>query len=61
MMANIVALAALSTLTGVVSPKSLEEAVLARVPKGTGDMNKKAVKAGIKAARAYLKDKAAKA
>ena len=30
MMANIVALAALVTLTGVVSPKSLEDAVLAR-------------------------------
>jgi 2-oxoglutarate ferredoxin oxidoreductase subunit gamma len=60
MMANIVALAALITLTGVVSPKSLEAAVLARVPKGTGDLNKKALKAGIKAARAYLKGKGAK-
>jgi 2-oxoglutarate ferredoxin oxidoreductase subunit gamma len=60
MMANIVALAALITLTGVVSRKSLEDAVLARVPKGTGDLNKKALQAGIKAARAYLKGKAAK-
>jgi len=58
MMANIVALGALITLAGVVSPKSLEKAVLARVPKGTGELNKKALKAGIKVARAYLKDKA---
>ena len=61
MMANIVALGALITLTGVVSRKSLEDAVLSRVPKGTGDLNKKALQAGIKAARAYLKEKAAKA
>jgi 2-oxoglutarate ferredoxin oxidoreductase subunit gamma len=60
MMANIVALAALITLTGVVSRKSLEDAVLARVPKGTGDLNKKALQAGIKAARAYLKGKGVK-
>jgi 2-oxoglutarate ferredoxin oxidoreductase subunit gamma len=60
MMANIVALAALITLTGVVSRKSLEDAVLARVPKGTGDLNKKALQAGIKAAQAYLKGKGAK-
>ena len=55
MMANIVALGALATLTGVVSPKSLEAAILARVPPGTGDLNKKALQAGIKAAKAYLK------
>ncbi len=60
MMANIVALGALITLAGVVSPKSLEKAVLARVPKGTGELNKKALKAGIKAAQKYLKDKAEK-
>jgi len=57
MMANIVALGALAQLTGIVSRESLEKALLARVPKGTGDMNKKALQAGIKAARAYLKEK----
>jgi|UniRef100_A0A7C3Z756 2-oxoglutarate ferredoxin oxidoreductase subunit gamma len=60
MMANIVALGALVTLTGVVSGKNLEAAILARVPKGTEELNKKALQAGIKAAQAYLKSKAAK-
>lgn len=59
-LANIVALGALAVLTGVVSLESLEAAVLARVPKGTEEMNKKALAAGIKAARNYMKDKAAK-
>lgn len=61
MMANIVALGALATLTGVVSEKSLEAAVLARVPKGTEELNKKALQAGIDAAKAYMKSKVAKA
>ncbi len=52
--ANLVALAALVTITGVVSMKSLEAAVMARVPKGTEDLNKKALKAGAKAARQLL-------
>jgi 2-oxoglutarate ferredoxin oxidoreductase subunit gamma len=51
MMANIVALGALAALTGAVSLDSLEKAVLARVPKGTEEMNKKALAAGIAAAR----------
>ncbi len=59
-LANIVALGALATLTGIVSLKSLEAAVLARVPKGTEEMNKKALEAGIKAARKYLQGKAAR-
>jgi 2-oxoglutarate ferredoxin oxidoreductase subunit gamma len=51
MAANIVALGALAQLTGAVSLKSLEAAVLARVPKGTEDLNKKALAAGVAAAK----------
>jgi 2-oxoglutarate ferredoxin oxidoreductase subunit gamma len=60
MLANIVALGALAAITGIVSLKSLEDAVLARVPKGTEAMNKKALKAGIAAARKLLKKKTSK-
>jgi len=49
--ANIVALGALTQLISIVSPKSIEAAVLARVPKGTEKMNRAALKAGIRAAR----------
>lgn len=59
MMANIVALARSAVLTRVVSLKNLETAVLARVPKGTEKLNKKALAAGAQAARQYLKDKRA--
>ncbi len=52
MVANIVALGALAQLTQAVSLKSLEAAVLARVPKGTEDLNRRALAAGIAAARA---------
>jgi 2-oxoglutarate ferredoxin oxidoreductase subunit gamma len=57
MMANIVALAALITLTGVISGRSLEDAVLARVPKGTEALNRKALEAGVEAAQHFLKEK----
>jgi len=60
MVANIVALGALAELTGVVSLKSLEAAVLNRVPSGTEELNKKALKAGVEAARSYLEEKAGK-
>jgi 2-oxoglutarate ferredoxin oxidoreductase subunit gamma len=49
--ANIVALGALAQLTLAVTLKSLEAAVLARVPKGTEDLNKKALAAGVRAVR----------
>ncbi len=49
-----IALGALAALTGVVSLKSLEAAVLARVPAGTEELNKKALEAGIEAAKSYL-------
>jgi 2-oxoglutarate ferredoxin oxidoreductase subunit gamma len=58
MMANVVALGALATLTEVVSLPSLEAALLARVPPGTEKLNKQALQAGVKAAKAYLKTKA---
>ncbi len=51
--ANIVALGLLRELTGIVSRESLEKAVLARVPKGTEEMNKKALQLGSDAAREY--------
>jgi 2-oxoglutarate ferredoxin oxidoreductase subunit gamma len=54
--ANIVALGALAAVTKVVSLKSLERAVLSRVPAGTEEMNRLALKAGVKAARRWIKD-----
>jgi 2-oxoglutarate ferredoxin oxidoreductase subunit gamma len=52
MAANIVALGALIQLTGAVTLKSLETAVLARVPKGSEDLNRRALAAGVAAAKA---------
>jgi len=54
MAANIVALGALAVLTGAVTLPSLEAAVLARVPKGTEELNRKALEAGAAAARQLL-------
>jgi 2-oxoglutarate ferredoxin oxidoreductase subunit gamma len=56
MVANVIALGSLAALTGVVSLKSLETAVLARVPAGTEDLNKKALEAGVEAAKRYLQE-----
>lgn len=47
MAANIVALGALAAITGAVSPDALERAVAARVPRGTVEMNLRALRAGI--------------
>ncbi len=52
MAANVVALGALARLTGAVSIPGLEAAVLARVPKGTEDLNRQALAAGVAAAQA---------
>jgi 2-oxoglutarate ferredoxin oxidoreductase subunit gamma len=52
MVANIVALGALAQLTGAVTLEGLEAAVLARVPKGTEELNKQALAAGVAAAQA---------
>lgn len=47
MFANIIALGALVGVTGLVSEKSLVAAVLNRVPKGTEDVNQKALEIGL--------------
>ncbi len=49
--ANIIALGALSQLTPAVSAKAVESAVLARVPRGTEKMNRDALRAGMAAAK----------
>jgi 2-oxoglutarate ferredoxin oxidoreductase subunit gamma len=49
--ANMVALGAVGYLAQVVSLESLEAALVARVPKGTDEMNRKALHAGIREAR----------
>lgn len=48
--ANTVALGVLVGLTGVVSREAIEKAVTARAPKGTEEMNRKALAAGFEAA-----------
>lgn len=52
--ANIVALGAIAAITGQVTYESVEKAVLSRVPKGTEEMNKKALKAGFDLAKARM-------
>jgi 2-oxoglutarate ferredoxin oxidoreductase subunit gamma len=48
--ANTVALGVLVGLTGVVSKEDIEKAVTARAPRGTEEMNRKALQAGFDAA-----------
>jgi len=48
--ANTVALGALVELTGVVSKEAIGKAVTARAPRGTEDMNRRALQAGFEAA-----------
>ncbi len=48
--ANVVALGLLVGLTGIVSSESVEKAVLARAPKGTEEINRQALLAGLKEA-----------
>jgi len=57
MVANMVALGAVGVLSQIISLKNLEQALMARVPKGTEEINRKALHAGIEAAkRIELKD-----
>jgi 2-oxoglutarate ferredoxin oxidoreductase subunit gamma len=51
--ANTVALGVLVGLTGVVSREAIEKAVTARAPRGTEEMNRKALEAGFIAAGAW--------
>ena len=53
--ANIAALGVIAGATGIVSPSALEAAVLARVPKGTEDANRRALELGIEMGREALK------
>lgn len=46
MVANIIALGVINEITKVVGRESLSEAVLSRVPKGTEELNKKALEEG---------------
>jgi 2-oxoglutarate ferredoxin oxidoreductase subunit gamma len=49
--ANMVALGAVGYFSKAVSQKNLEGALLARTPRGTKDLNLKALRAGIRAAK----------
>ncbi len=55
MAANIVALGAISEITGLVSRQALEKALLERVPPGTEALNKKALTLGIRLARDHAR------
>ena len=57
LVANMVALGALGWLSRQVSIESLENALLSRVPPGTEELNLRALRAGVKAAREYDLDK----
>lgn len=51
MVANMVALGAVGVLSQIISLKNLEQALMARIPKGTEEINRKALHAGIEAAK----------
>ncbi|THB78423.1 MAG: 2-oxoacid:ferredoxin oxidoreductase subunit gamma [Desulfobulbaceae bacterium] len=51
LVANMVALGAVGYVSGQVNLKNLEDALLSRVPKGTENMNREALQAGIEQAR----------
>jgi 2-oxoglutarate ferredoxin oxidoreductase subunit gamma len=54
MAANIIALGAISHLTGLVTHHALEKALLARAPGGSSALNRRALNIGVKMARKYL-------
>lgn len=51
---NIVALGVFTKISGVVSESAMRKAVLARVPRGTEELNMKAFEEGLKAAEEHL-------
>ena len=55
LVANIVALGMITELADVVSHEAVESAILARVPKGTEELNLRAFKAGVEAAKELVK------
>ncbi|UCF07088.1 MAG: 2-oxoacid:acceptor oxidoreductase family protein [bacterium] len=52
--ANIVALGIMTAISGVVSEESMEKAILARVPKGTEELNMKAFRMGLETGRSLV-------
>jgi len=56
MFANVVALGALVGLTGITKKESVEKALLARVPKGTEEANRKALHAGFELIGSKVKE-----
>lgn len=54
MAANIIALGAISELTGLVTRRALEKALSGRVPPGTAELNRKALNLGAKLARDHV-------
>lgn len=54
MVANVVALGAMVRLTGVVSRSALNEALLSRIPRGTEELNRKALDLGWRLAEKAL-------
>ena len=55
MVTNIIALGAIVGVTKIISNESLEKAVLARVPKGTEELNRKALALGYEIAQNAIK------
>jgi 2-oxoglutarate ferredoxin oxidoreductase subunit gamma len=55
MVANVVALGAISELTDFVSRRALEKVLAARVPAGTEELNRKALNLGAKLVRDYYR------
>ena len=53
--ANIVAIGVITALTGKVRLESVEKSVLSRVPKGTEELNKKALRTGYEMAKSSMK------
>ena len=51
MTANMVALGAIAAVCPLITTKNMEKAVMARAPKGTEEINRKAFKAGVKAVK----------
>ncbi len=56
--ANIIALGAIAAISGVVSIKSIEAAVMNRIPPGTEEFNRKALEIGIEAGKTAMNTKA---
>ncbi len=51
MVANVIALGAITELTGIVSKEAIKDAVLSRAPRGTEDKNQRALELGFKIAK----------